>query len=420
MIDRLGIGFVGAGFIANFHVKGWVSVRHADIKGICDLDRKRAKAVAEQCTKLRVGNPKVFTDIREMVRDLEIDAIWIMVPNFARLSVTETIAKEVIQKRAKLMGVACEKPLARTVKEAQKMLTLVGKAGLVHGYLENQVFAPSVLRGKEILWRRGIVVGRPYLARCKEEHGGPHASWFWSAMEQGGGVLNDMLCHSLEAARFLLTKPGEKKDSIIPRTINAEIASLKWTRPEYVQKLKAMTRGEIDYSKTPAEDFARATITYETQEGNLIMAEATTSWSFVGPGLRLNFELLGPEYYMEINTLNPELQVFFSREVKGEVGEDLVEKQTAEQGLMPVLPNEAATCGYENEDRHMVESFLDNRMPEETWEDGLFVVKLLMACYMSAEEGKKLEFPPEGLEEFIPKVAKGTWKPRNNIKVVSK
>jgi len=37
---------------------------------------------------------------------------------------------------------------------------------------------------------------------------------------------------------------------------------------------------------------------------------------------------------MEINTLNPELQVFFSREVKGEVGEDLVEKQTAEQGLI--------------------------------------------------------------------------------------
>ena len=53
-------------------------------------------------------------------------------------------------------------------------------------------------------------------------------------------------------------------------------------------------------------------------------------------------------------------------------------------------------------------------------EDGLFVVKLLMACYMSAEEGKKLKFPPEGLEEFIPKVAKGIWNPRNNIKVVSK
>ena len=43
-----------------------------------------------------------------------------------------------------------------------------------------------------------------------------------------------------------------------------------------------------------------------------------------------------------------------------------------------------------------------------------------MACYISAEEGKKLKFPPEGLEEFIPKVAKGTWNPRNDIKVVPK
>jgi len=39
---------------------------------------------------------------------------------------------------------------------------------------------------------------------------------------------------------------------------------------------------------------------------------------------------------------------------------------------------------------------------------------------MSAEEGKKLKFPPEGFEEFIPKVAKGTWNPRNDIKAVSK
>ena len=140
--------------------------------------------------------------------------------------------------------------------------------------------------------------------------------------------------------------------------------------------------------------------------------EVTTSLSFVGPGLRLSLEMLGPEYYMQINTLNPELNVFFSREVKGKAGEDMVEKQTSEQGLMPVMADEASAYGYSAEDRHVVESFLAGNMPRETWEDGVFVGELVMANYMAAEKGETLSYPPpKGLEEFVPKVARGTWNP---------
>ena len=413
-MERLGVGFIGAGFVTKtFHVNAWTGVRHSDITGVCDISEDRAKATAGLCRKLRVGDPKIYTNVAELVKDPNVDAIWITVPNFARLSVMEAITEEVTQGRAELVGIACEKPLARNVGEARRMLKLVKKTGLLHGYLENQVFAPSVVRGKEILWRRGAsTTGRPYLARCAEEHGGPHEAWFWDGTKQGGGVLNDMMCHSHEAARFLLTAPDEEKKALKPRTVSAEIASLKWTRPNYIQRLKDTTGGKIDYSKTPAEDFARANVLYETPEGLQTMVEVTTSWSFVGPGLRLNFELLGPEYYMHINTLNPELNVFFSREVKGETGEDIVEKQAAEQGLMPALPDESVAYGYQGEDRHMVESFLDGRTPKETWEDGAFVVELLMACYMAAEKGKKFKFPPKGLEKFVPQVAQGTWNPR--------
>lgn len=414
-MKRLGVGFVGAGFVTNtFHVNAWTGIRHTDITGVCDLDEKRAKATAELCRRLHVGDPEVYTNVAELVRNPEVNAVWITVPNFARLPVTEKIVEEVTQERAELVGVACEKPLARNVREARRMLELVKKAGLLHGYLENQVFAPSVVRGKEILWGRGAsIAGRPYLTRCAEEHGGPHEAWFWDGTKQGGGALNDMMCHSHEAARFLLTALDEEKKELKPRAVSAEIASLKWTRPEYIQRLKEITGGKTDYSKAPVEDFARANVLYETLEGILTMVEVTTSWSFVGPGLRLSFELLGPEYYMQINTLSPELNVFFSREVRGKIGEDMVEKQVAEQGLMPVVPDETSVYGYQAEDRHMVESFLDGKMPRETWEDGAFVVKLLMASYMAAERGKKLKFPPKGLRDFIPKVAQGSWNPKD-------
>ena len=111
------------------------------------------------------------------------------------------------------------------------------------------------------------------------------------------------------------------------------------------------------------------------------------------------------------NTLDSGLKLFFSREVKGKEGEDLVEKQNAEMGQMPVVANEAAAYGYENEDRHFVRVFLGKEKPKLTFDDGLEVVKILMTAYQSAEQGKTLAFPPKGLEKFVPAVARGEWKP---------
>ncbi|PYO82850.1 MAG: dehydrogenase, partial [Gemmatimonadetes bacterium] len=111
------------------------------------------------------------------------------------------------------------------------------------------------------------------------------------------------------------------------------------------------------------------------------------------------------------NSLDTGLRLFFSREVKGKAGEDLVEKQNAEMGLMPVVTQESATYGYDAEDRHFVRVFLKRERPELTFDDGVEVMRVLMTAYMSAEQGKTLEFPPKGLDAFVPAVAKGTWKP---------
>ena len=67
--------------------------------------------------------------------------------------------------------------------------------------------------------------------------------------------------------------------------------------------------------------------------------------------------------------------------------------------------------GYEGENWHMVQSFLKGVSPSLTFHDGLEVVRLLMAAYMSAEQGRTIEFPPQGLEEFVPAVAQGKWNP---------
>lgn len=169
---------------------------------------------------------------------------------------------------------------------------------------------------------------------------------------------------------------------------------------------------EVDYATQPSEDFASVTLEFETDRGVALLGEATTSWSFVGAGLRLSAELLGPEYSMSWNTLDSGLKLFFSREVQGKAGEDLVEKQNAEMGLMPVVADEAAAYGYTSENRHFVRAFLRGEKPMLTFDDGVEVMQILMTAYMSAAKGRTLEFPPRGLDSFVPEVARGKWKPR--------
>jgi len=131
----LGIGIIGGGFIARFHIKSWVGVRGADILGIFDPDRKRADEACALVKSLDVGKAKPYASITDMAADPAIDALWICSPNYTRTEVMEEIAQAVVRGKGELLGVACEKPLGRNVKEAGKMLELVRKAGLLDGYL---------------------------------------------------------------------------------------------------------------------------------------------------------------------------------------------------------------------------------------------------------------------------------------------
>ena len=411
MTSRLGVAFIGSGFNTRFHIQAWQGVRDADVLGVWSPNHVNAASAAKLARDLDVGAARAYKSITEMVADPKIDALWLCGPNQARIENVEEIVHAIRTGKGTLKGIACEKPLARNVAEAKEVAGLVASVGLQTGYLENQLFAPHVEAGKKLIWARGAsTTGRPYLARAAEEHAGPHMPWFWQGQLQGGGVLNDMMCHSALVVRHLLTEPGKPLNSVKPVRITGHIASLKWSRPSYAKKLKSMMGPAVDYTRRPSEDFASMTIEFETADGHKVIGEATTSWSFVGAGLRLSAELLGPEYSMKWNSLDSGLQCFFSREVTGRAGEDLVEKQNAEQGVMPVVPEEYVAYGYTGEDRHFVRVFLGKEKPLLTFDDGVEVVKMLMTAYQSAESGRTVAFPPKGIDKFVPAVAQGTWR----------
>src|SRR4030095_14278696 len=134
---RLGVGFIGSGFITRFHIKSWIAVRDADVRGVWSPHAGHAEEAAALARSLRVGAARAFASIEEMVAAPEIDCIWICGPNHARLENMERIVAPLCR-GPRRVATACEKPLARNVAEARRMVELVEKAGIRHGYLESQ------------------------------------------------------------------------------------------------------------------------------------------------------------------------------------------------------------------------------------------------------------------------------------------
>src|SRR2546428_13916888 len=92
---RLGVGFVGSGFNARFHLQGFQGVRDADVLGVWSPNAKHAEDTAALARKLDVGAAKAYKSIAAMVADPAIHAPWLCGPNFARIATVEEIAHPV-------------------------------------------------------------------------------------------------------------------------------------------------------------------------------------------------------------------------------------------------------------------------------------------------------------------------------------
>ena len=235
--DRLGVGFIGSGFMTRFHIRSWEAVRDADVRGIYSPTRANAEDAAALARSLRVGDARAFESIEAMVAD-PVDRLHLALrPELRarRRTWKRIVARD--RERREAQGDRLREA-ARPERRRSRAHGRTGRRGRRPARLSRE---PAVHRQASSAASRSSgraarpLAGRPYLARAAEEHGGPHMPWFWQGDLQGGGVLNDMMCHSLEVGRYLLTKPGAPRDSIRPLKVSAQIASLKWSRPEYVR-----------------------------------------------------------------------------------------------------------------------------------------------------------------------------------------
>ncbi len=408
-MQLLKLGIVGAGFVSRFHVRALKQVRNIEVAGITSRTKSHAEALSCLIKDNGLGDGVVYPNIGEMAN--HVDAIAIYAPNFLRVEMVEQIV-DAVKKGTELKGVICEKPLARNVKEARRLVDLIHQTGLKSAYFENQIFMKPVRAQLQQLEPQQKTMGPLTLTRSAEEHGGPHEPWFWDPTKQGGGVLSDMGCHSIAVGWYLLNPIGKPLTFMQPISVSAECALLKWGLPRWREKL-LKERG-VDYSKTPAEDFATGMITYKNPEtGQIAKAQFTDSWMFEKQGLRLFMDGMGPGYAFEINTLRSSLEVFIG-DVAAEAvadAETALEKSTASRGLLAVQYHEADLYGYTDENEDAAKAFLAGKDAMLPWSYGLEITRLVMASYMSAERQKTIDLPDPAvqkeLESFVPMIQQG-------------
>ncbi len=406
-METLRYGLIGSGFVSQFHLRAMESVRGVEIAGL--VSRTPPHDLAASVRSRGLGDAVVYDSVQHMAHNVDVLALFS--PNFSRVDTMEEIA-DAVGAGAQLRGLICEKPLGRNLPEARRVAALAKRIGVPTAYFENQIHMKMVTQARSQLEGVSAVMGPLTLARSSEEHAGPHSAWFWDPTLQGGGVLSDMGCHCLAVGWYLLTPNGKPLRHLVPLSVSADVALLKWGQPRWREELEH--HYGVDYAITPAEDFATGIVTYADPDTAAISkAQFTVSWMYDKQGLRLLVDGIGPGYALEANSLRSPLEIFIGDDAADRVAdaERALEKSTSSRGLLAVQPNEPDLYGYTDENIEAATAFRQGRDALLNFDYGVEIVKLTMAAYLSAEMGRVVDLTDadtlEALENYIPAIQQG-------------
>jgi myo-inositol 2-dehydrogenase/D-chiro-inositol 1-dehydrogenase len=345
-VNEIGVGLVGAGLIGDQHALAFKRVKGARVLGVADPDRARARRLADTH-----GVPAVFDDYRRLLERADIDMVCVGAPNYTHRDI-------VVAAAAAGKHVVCEKPLARTIAEADEMLAAADRAGIKLMYAELVCFAPRYVRAKELMDEGAF--GRVFQIKHGETHYGPHSDWFWQGDRSGGGVLMDMGCHSIEIIRWLYGKPAIE-------SVTAELGT-------FVHK-----------DRTELEDHALVTIRFAGDRLGFI----ETSWAKPG-GMDDRLDIQG-----SAGTCHGDMMQQSSLFTYSDVGYGYSVEKGTSTGYSFTIAEEYYNYGMPQEMQHFTDCLLNDTEPLETGADGRVSLEVIYAAYRSAANGRRITFPLE-------------------------
>lgn len=331
------ITMLGTGLIGRFYTQSLHANRSRDrVTVVYSRSDDRARRFCQEW-----DIPVYTTDMAEAANHPDTDVVVIGLPNNQHEAAVRLAA-------AAGKAVLCTKPLGRSAEEAKRILDLVERAGVFHGYLEDLAYTPKTLRALESI--KNGAVGKVLWTRSRETHPGPHSDWFWNKDISGGGAILDLGCHCIEIGRNFIGKA--------------------------VKPLEVMCWADTQVHPIEAEDSAVGLVRYASGA----IAQFEVSWAFRG-GMDLRDEVVGTQGTIWLNHwLRTGFDVFTA------VGEGgfVAEKAEGQTGWLFPVGDEVSSMGFTSMFADLLDALDAGRRPMEDFYDGYVVNTIMDAAYQSA------------------------------------
>lgn len=365
-MNKYKIAVIGCGFCANGagtyqkHMPALIEMQdEVEMVAFCDIVEERAIEAVKQYGS---NNARVYTDYREVLKDVAIDIVHVCTPNKSHAEIT--VAALEAGKH-----VMCEKPMAKTYADALKMLAAAKRAGkkLSIGY-QNR-FRPESMYLSQIC-RRGDL-GEIYYAHAEALRRRAVPTWgvFLNEDEQGGGALIDIGTHALDLTLWMM-------DNWQPASVTGSVYK-KFAG----QKQTANFFGDWDEKQFTVEDSVFGFI--KMKNGATVFLEAAWAINMLDC-VEGKTTLCGTKAGADM--------VDGVRINKADLGKLVTIKPAVLPGVAGVFDAPDSPAAGLAEARAWIDSIRSNRDPLVLPEQAMVITRILEGIYQSARTGRTIEF----------------------------
>ena len=352
-MDKLKIAIIGTGNIGSTHAAAYrAHPDQAEIVACCDLDQEKAEKYAQ-----RYDIPHVYTDMYEMMRVERPDAVSVCTWNKSHKDAAICALRAGAH-------VLCEKPMAMNTQQAEEMKAAAQEAGrlLMVGFVRRYGNDAAILKPHIEAGELGeIYYAKAQYLRRKGYPGG----WFGDLSYAGGGPLIDLGVHVIDLVKYLAGNPRPVRAyGIACRSLSDHRRSAGGDWP---------VQSKIAFAYD-CEDSAAALITFEG--GLQLLVETSYSMDIEQQDIN-RIELYGTK---KSAVFNPELYFHYY----DESGNPVSEKEPGETAL-------SFDGLFEKEIGHFLQCVRTGAPCRSTAQDGIDLMKILDAVYLSARTGRAAE-----------------------------
>jgi predicted dehydrogenase len=338
------VGLIGCGNIgAGAHAPAYAHIPQASVVAVCDWVLDRAEAVAAET------GAEPYQDYCQLLARDDVDMVDLCVSTdqHAPLAVEAlTVGKHVL----------CEKPMARSLAEADAMITAAQQTGrkLMIGHVRRFDHRYSAIKaaldagdvGRAVYVRRAERQWLPF----------PADTWYWRP-ESGGGVILDIGVHITDL--------------------------FHWYFGQTPLSVYAVGR-QVRQAAREANSYDHVFMTYRFPDGAVGMAEA--SWAYFpdfGGGLYASLDIVGTEGRVQYSDQDSNPMLVFADETGAEFPRFFRFMSTTEHA-------------FRAEIEHFVRCILNDCQPAIGLEDARAALEMVLAAQCSADSGQPVFFPLKG------------------------